>query len=192
MHLLLVIQKLPLLWENASRVKEVLDLLCESQMKPGTENNEILSIKYHHLSFVVASLATELKKKDTAPDAFGNLLRSLLKTRTSDNFPEYLDNYVRESIRTFPFKTTTIFRQLLLNLASDKRDSSPAISLLNTMVNGQRGFHDDTSCSTCFEDKAPKKCSSCRKVQYCDRDCQKLHWPFHKKQCDSLAKKTAS
>jgi DNA primase len=35
---------------------------------------------------------------------------------------------------------------------------------------------------------APKKCSKCRCVWYCDRKCQKAHWKYHEGFCD-LAEK---
>lgn len=45
-------------------------------------------------------------------------------------------------------------------------------------------FQDDiTYCSTCGEEKPDKKCSKCKQVQYCDRECQRLHWFAHKKLC---------
>lgn len=45
-------------------------------------------------------------------------------------------------------------------------------------------FQDDlTYCSTCGEEKPDKKCSKCKLVQYCDRECQRLHWFAHKKVC---------
>ena len=45
-------------------------------------------------------------------------------------------------------------------------------------------FKDDiTYCSTCGEEKPDKKCSKCKQVQYCDRECQRLHWFSHKKVC---------
>jgi len=34
-----------------------------------------------------------------------------------------------------------------------------------------------------------KSCSRCRKIQYCDRECQQAHWKEHKKSCGSAAKK---
>lgn len=45
-------------------------------------------------------------------------------------------------------------------------------------------FQDDiTYCGTCGEEKPEKKCSKCKAVRYCDRDCQRLHWFAHKKTC---------
>lgn len=56
-------------------------------------------------------------------------------------------------------------------------------------VNGQRGFADSETltCNTCGEEKATKKCAKCKSVQYCDRECQKLHWFLHKKVCSKLS-----
>jgi len=41
-------------------------------------------------------------------------------------------------------------------------------------------------CSTCGAEKPDKKCSKCKAVQYCDRECQRLHWFMHKKNCARL------
>lgn len=48
-------------------------------------------------------------------------------------------------------------------------------------------MQDETSyCSTCGQEKPDKKCSKCKAVQYCDRECQRLHWFMHKKNCPRL------
>nr|CAG4650154.1 EOG090X06BA [Sida crystallina] len=191
-RVVLTIQKLPLIWENLSKVKEVLGQLSEGQMKRGKEANEILSLKYHYLHFLVAMLDKEKQKKNEASlsEMTVHYAKLLLKQRSSDGFPEYMDNFVRESVKTFPFKDTTVFRQLLTNLSKTKQDpQSPlAISLLNSCINGQRGFQEDDPCPTCGQEKAAMKCSQCKAVRYCDRECQKLHWPLHKKECHVLAK----
>ncbi|KAI0039676.1 hypothetical protein FA95DRAFT_1528321, partial [Auriscalpium vulgare] len=31
--------------------------------------------------------------------------------------------------------------------------------------------------------KAPLKCAKCKSTKYCDRDCQRAHWPNHKEFC---------
>ena len=47
----------------------------------------------------------------------------------SDRLLDTLDAFVRESARTFPFKETTVFRQLLVGLSRD--DAGPALFLLD-------------------------------------------------------------
>nr|SVE73559.1 EOG090X06BA [Daphnia atkinsoni] len=189
-HLLLTIQKLPLLYENLSKVKNVLELLSENQMKRGREANEILSLKYHYLRFLVERISKEqLQHPDkSVVELINQYIKGFLKQRPSDGFPEFLDNFIREAIRTFPFKETTIFRQLLVNLTKTKQETPLALNLISSCINGQRGFQDDDSCATCGQEKVTSKCSLCKSVQYCNRDCQKLHWSIHKKECDKLAK----
>lgn len=191
-HLLLTIQKLPLLAENLTKVKDVLESLSESQMKRTHEVNEVLSLKYHYLRFIVERISKEKQQHADKPivDLINQYIKAFLKQRASDGFPEFMDSFIRESIRTFPFKETTVFRQLLVNLSKTKQspDSQLALTLLSSCINGQRGFQDDDSCATCGQEKVPSKCAICKSIQYCNKDCQKMHWFIHKKQCDKLAK----
>lgn len=72
-------------------------------------------------------------------------------------------------------------------------DSPAAVTIISAAINGQRGFDGPVSpCSTCSEEKAPKKCSKCKAVQYCDRECQRLHWFLHKKACARLGSSNGS
>jgi len=191
-HLLLTIQKLPLLWENLPSVNQVLGLLCEKQMKCGKEANEILSLKYHYFDFVIIWLMAQRKQNadKSSTDLISNSIKLFLKGRTTDGYLEFMDNFIRESIRTFQFKDTTVFRQLLVNLSKTKQspECASALSMLTSCINGQRGFAEENCCFTCGQEKVASKCSSCRAVQYCDRQCQKLHWNIHKRECDVLAK----
>ncbi len=70
-----------------------------------------------------------------------------------------------------------------------KEDAPPALNVVLSTINGQSSFSDESSpCVTCSQPKAIKKCSKCKAVQYCDRECQRLHWFVHKKECDRSPK----
>lgn len=40
------------------------------------------------------------------------------------------------------------------------------------------------SCANCRKPAATLRCGICRKKSYCDRNCQKLDWAFHKRICE--------
>jgi hypothetical protein len=184
--------------------------MSEREMKRGIETNEVMAFKFHYLAFVVAEVARcrnrqlaaqKERKKDVKEDTEEEkrsdpmelFARKMLKCgRNGDgNAPEFQESFLRECVREFPYRECTIFRQMVTSLA--QADSPQALCVISAAVNGQRGFADTSSaqCSTCGDEGAPKKCSKCKTVQYCDRECQRLHWFMHKKACARLSQ-TAS
>ena len=43
------------------------------------------------------------------------------------------------------------------------------------------------NCSYCHDADASFQCSNCERAKYCDRKCQKDHWPLHKSECREFA-----
>ncbi|XP_012272395.1 ankyrin repeat and MYND domain-containing protein 2 [Orussus abietinus] len=181
------LQRCPGLLENLPKVQKVLETMRYREMTRGVETNEIMAFKYHYLSCVVAEVIKcqkhqEALKAEKKSDPVELLVRKFLKCSKSDGNPEYQESFLRESVREFPFRESTIFRQMVATLASN--DPPSAVSVVSAAINGQRGFTDNLQiCITCGEEKATKKCSKCKAVQYCDRECQRLHWFMHKKAC---------
>ena len=48
------------------------------------------------------------------------------------------------------------------------------------------GLMGPPKCNRCGAE-APKRCSRCRNVWYCGRDCQVADWEAHKAMCDVVA-----
>lgn len=94
-----------------------------------------------------------------------------------------MDQFIKQCVRAFKHWECTLLRQLVAQLTGSQFEGT-ALELINTTVNGQRGFKDTVVlCSACGHEKPEKKCSKCKAVQYCDRECQRLHWFMHKKTC---------
>lgn len=174
------------------------------EMTRGADTNEVMAFKYHYLYCVVAEVVkcqkrqvtikaekSEKSNEEKKSDVVELLIRKFLKCGKSDGLPEYQEAFLRESVREFPFRESTIFRQMVATLASS--DPPSAVSVVSAAINGQRGFSDNVqTCVTCGEEKATKKCSKCKAVQYCDRECQRLHWFMHKKACARLGQSTTN
>lgn len=190
----LTLQRIAGLMDHLEEVAKVLELMCTKEMKRGPETNEVMAFKFHHLGSVVTEVIKLHKnqvgsKKDEPQDKKVDTIelfaRKLLKTSKDGNL-EFMDAFLRESVRNFPFRECTIFRQMVTSLAGN--DPPSAISVVASAINGQRGFIDSVPmCNTCGEEKPSKKCSKCKVVQYCDRECQRLHWFVHKKACARLS-----
>ncbi|KYN43462.1 Ankyrin repeat and MYND domain-containing protein 2 [Trachymyrmex septentrionalis] len=201
------LQRLPALLENSAKIQKVLESMRYKEMTRGAEINEVMAFKYHYLSCVVAEVLKCQKRQEAMKAEKGEkgneeseekksdtvelLIRRFLKCSKNDSLPEYQEAFLRESVREFPFRESTIFRQMVATLAST--DPPSAVSVISAAINGQRGFFDGAqTCVTCGEDKATKKCSKCKAVQYCDRECQRLHWFMHKKACARLGQSPAN
>ncbi|XP_018330133.2 ankyrin repeat and MYND domain-containing protein 2 [Agrilus planipennis] len=184
------LQKYVGLIDHLEEIKKVLELMCTKEMKRGAETNEVMSFKFHYLGCIVSELEKIKSKKseqgeEKKTDILELFCKKLLKADKDGNL-NIMDQFIRESVRSFPYRECTIFKQMVANLAS--KDSPSALSIVTSAINGHRGFIDNVPvCNACGEEKPAKKCSKCKVVQYCDRDCQRLHWFIHKKSCSRLS-----
>ncbi|XP_061682254.1 ankyrin repeat and MYND domain-containing protein 2-like [Syngnathoides biaculeatus] len=158
---------------------QVMDLLCE-QCVTQQDMNEVLAMKMHYISCVLQKCVAFLQKRDDKLDA---LVKSLLRGRDSDGFPQYQEKFIRDCIRKFPYCETTLLQQL--------GNDPTAYSVLTQALTGQMAFVDADYCATCGERGADKRCSLCKSVTYCSLTCQKLHWFTHKKMCRAMQEQNA-
>lgn len=176
------LEQQPVLLQNVDKIKKVLEALCERLVKSSGDRNEVLVLKIHHVACVIKACGNCYEEK--------NSLSSLIKSwlRTESGFPVGLEKFLRQNIRDFSFHESILFQQLVRTLSPVKIGDEPsAYSILIATINGQRAAANSTDlCGTCSETKAAKRCSACKAVQYCDQDCQKLHWFTHKKDCQQL------
>lgn len=185
--------------------------MSRREMTRGAETNEIMAFKYHYLNSIVAEIIkcqkrqeavkadrnkeekvekSEEKSEGKKVDIVELLIKKFLKCN-SDGTLEFQELFLRDSVREFNYRESAIFRQMVATLASS--DPPSAVSVIGAAINGQRAFNDNAQiCATCSEEKATKKCSKCKMVQYCDRECQRLHWFIHKKTCNQLSEFSTS
>ncbi|KAK2887119.1 hypothetical protein Q8A67_015347 [Cirrhinus molitorella] len=143
--------------------------------------NEVLAMKMHYISCVLQKCLAFLQERDDNLDA---LLKSLLKGRDGDGFPQYQEKFIRDCIRKFPYCEATLLQQLVRSIAPVEIGNDPtAFSVLTQALTGQMVLMDTEYCATCGERGADKKCSFCKMVVYCGPVCQRLHWFTHKRQC---------
>ncbi|CAG9585154.1 unnamed protein product [Danaus chrysippus] len=189
-RLALNLQHMSALLENAEKVSKVLEMLCKKEMTRGSDTNEVMAFKYHYLAYIlreINNIRDKQKpvesKEDKKHDVIEIFSKKLLKPGKDGVSLDLMDSFLKDCVREFPYRECTTFHQMVTSLTS--KDPPPALTVINCTINGQRGFVDAIPyCSTCGEEKPAKKCSKCKTVQYCDRECQRLHWFVHKKACN--------
>ncbi|XP_050074788.1 ankyrin repeat and MYND domain-containing protein 2 [Anopheles maculipalpis] len=189
-RILLNLQKYGLFSSDMENLRTVLTEMMEYEMKRRGEVNEVMAFKYHYLGYIMGEIVKHRDYINSRRDAqqdpktdFVELFAKRVLKPNKDGTLDYVEALVRECVREFPFRNCTIFRQMVAQLTS-KENLAPALDIVRAAINGQRGFQDTiTFCSSCGEEKPDKKCSKCKEVQYCDRQCQRLHWFTHKKVC---------
>lgn len=51
------------------------------------------------------------------------------------------------------------------------------------LADSEAGAELPSACKTCGKLSKTSKCSQCKSVAYCSKECQKLDWPVHKAAC---------
>jgi len=185
----------PKLLENVTQIKKVLELMSDKEFKNRYDVNEVMSLKYHMIQYIVKDIEKQYEKdKKQDPPAktpfIDRWIKWQLMGREEDGYPVYQENFLRQGIKEFPFPESTLFKMLVTNFSQCKNygEGQTAAEYINGSFNGQKGFKDFENCDTCGEEGAPKKCSNCKSADYCNQVCQKYHWSVHKKHCDRLKK----
>ncbi|CAL8297137.1 unnamed protein product [Lota lota] len=180
--MVMLVKESPVLVDVAALEKcySVMDMLCEQCVRQ-QDMNEVLALKMHYISCVLQRCLTHLRERDHNLDA---LVKSLLKGRDSDGFPQNQERFIRDCITKFPHCEAALLQQLVKSIAPVEIGNDPtAFSVLTQALMGQMALVDADYCITCGEKGAEKSCSLCKAVTYCSVMCQRLHWFAHKKVC---------
>lgn len=151
------IQKFGALSEHLKTVKKVLELLTEREIQKRGEINEIMAFKYHYLSYIVGEIIkcrdyfqSRKEPQEGSADAnksdFVELFAKRVLKENKFGQLEYVETTIRECVREFSFRESTVFKQVLVQLTS--ADPFPALDVIRGAINGQRGFV--VSCMSFF------------------------------------------
>lgn len=181
-HLIQVFHEKKLLLEQASCVVKTLNQMCKDEMEK-SDANEPNALKFHILSNILELTSKNVTNSDE--ESYESFMKKLLKSESKIGLSIGIEKTLRNAVREFPFRDSTIFLQLLRSLSGVNIGDEPsALTLLTRMVSGIMSDNDtDHRCNACHEPNSSKKCSQCDCASYCNRFCQKLHWPCHKKFC---------
>jgi len=69
--------------------------------------------------------------------------------------------------------------------AQDRFNNSRSESSFREDSEIEKSVGDERICSNCHKTNIKTKPCACRRVRYCNRDCQKSDWPRHKSTCSS-------
>jgi len=106
------------------------------------------------------------------------------KTVDSPLIVEITDDYKTVILEKYEGKWDDIAkeRSKLMLYASQEEIKRLATTISGCFNSLEQFVEKSHNCSFCFA-RAEKKCSKCKMVWYCTRDCQVKHWKVHKKVC---------
>ncbi|XP_040574860.1 ankyrin repeat and MYND domain-containing protein 2 [Lepeophtheirus salmonis] len=188
----LFVKKNKELLDNLPKVTQILESMSAREFQNRNDVNEVLALKFHMIHYILKDAQQQMEKTGQPIDKW---LKMMLVGREEDGFPVFQEIFLRKGVAMFPFPESQLFKILMTNFHHCKviGQGLSAAEYINQGFNGQKGFKDHENCTTCGENGAEKKCSACKSVEYCNAECQKLHWFVHKKFCvKSKDKQTTS
>lgn len=146
----LSLQKCPAFGQHLGEVRSALAKMSEREMQRRGEVNEIAAFKYHYLGWIVAEIVKcrdhTAARKDAGAvaeaakptvDYVELFAKRVLKENRGGQL-DYVESTIRECVREFAHRESSIFRQIVTQLAA--KDAAPALDVVSGSVNGHRGF----------------------------------------------------
>lgn len=110
------------------------------------------------------------------------------RKKTSYSIPPSLDNiiYDMEKFNEEEKLTLRSIIEIFKDVISRKNGSVKQIQKMRRINDELKAKLDISKCADCKNTFVNKraKCGNCKKVAYCDAQCQKHHWKQHKKDCN--------
>lgn len=170
---------------NLKRISNTLAIMIERSIDAyhTNEPNDTLAIKSHYIKTLIDFLLE--KKTDEFDKTIGDICKKFAHGNETNGFKMFEEKFLREKIRDFPYKQNPLLQQLVRQIAPITLGDFPtALTIFTNTING-RTFEDDAAnrCETCNEPNAPRRCTVCKSVYYCEENCQRLRWSTHKRFC---------
>ena len=70
-------------------------------------------------------------------------------------------------------------------VCSEERCMARTKDIMVGLIGGQIQEMRRLACGACNHANAPLRCTACKKVRYCGKECQKAHWNEHKSVCST-------
>ena len=157
----------PVLLQNIGKLCQILELMSDREFKHRRDVNEVLSMKYHILHYIVKDIKKQMDKDlktEKKTPFIDRWIKSMIVGRETDGYPVFQENFLRQGVKEFPFQESQLFKALVANFhhCQTYGEGVTAAEYINQSFNGQRGFKDSEECDTCGTEKALSKCSNCR------------------------------
>nr|CAB3221708.1 ankyrin repeat and MYND domain-containing protein 2 [Phallusia mammillata] len=170
--------------EVIKKAENVLMDLCSKCVRSKNDYDEVLALKLFYYSSIL-KICYDFAKQNGV-QKWDALAKKLLHS-DGDGFQVTVENIIRKSLQQFPYIDMPLLQYFVKTIAPVKIGSDPtALSCLFSMFSGMHAASQRHNiCETCATNASPLKCSRCKKVCYCSKQCQKLHWFIHKKHCST-------
>ena len=177
------------LFNSIENVREILHNLQKDENQNRFSFKEESIFKFFYFSQLF-SLVTKVQN-DHVLENIHRVVRKFLK------HDQFFVNFLKECLkRYYTDKRSAFVKQMMSYMVSEELKNDP-LAVLNISIFGRDkplASSGDTAankeCSCCSNIVCSlKKCSRCKEVFYCDKQCQVLHWSVHRTFCIPVIKK---
>lgn len=116
----MVLKESPELLANLPKVCQILELMSDREFKNRRDVNEVLSLKYHIIHYILKDIKKQMEK-DASSDTekktpfIDRWIKSMIIGRETDGYQVFQENFLRQGVKEFPFQESQLFKTLVTN-----------------------------------------------------------------------------